>query len=226
MATKVANNNGRAKATTRKRSPAVPNEVRVEIPAANLKTHSFCIVGDAPYVQNRFSQRSIDEMRFRMEHPGQKMPKTARDFKREFEQSSHRDTAEGWYGIPAPAIRSATIRACKLIPGLNMTDAKMSIVVLADGVDEDGTPLVRITKGLPHYVEHVVRVQMTTDVRIRSMWDPGWEAKVRLSWDGDQFSTESVANILYRAGKQVGIGEGRPFSRSSAGMGWGTFGLK
>ena len=32
-----------------------------------------------------------------------------------------------------------------------------------------------------------------------------------------------VRNLLVRAGVQVGIGEGRPYSKKSYGMGWGTF---
>jgi len=32
-----------------------------------------------------------------------------------------------------------------------------------------------------------------------------------------------LTNLLARAGLQVGIGEGRPDSKNSAGMGWGLF---
>jgi hypothetical protein len=44
-----------------------------------------------------------------------------------------------------------------------------------------------------------------------------------LRWDADQFSVNDVMNLLSRAGVQVGIGEGRPFSKNSNGMGWGTW---
>ena len=47
--------------------------------------------------------------------------------------------------------------------------------------------------------------------------------KLRLKWDGDQFTPTDVVNLLSRAGQQVGIQEGRPDSKNSAGMGWGTF---
>ena len=56
------------------------------------------------------------------------------------------------------------------------------------------------------------------------MWKR-WEAKVTLQWDGDQFGMADVANLLMRAGIQVGVGEGRPFSKKSHGCGWGTFEL-
>jgi len=204
--------------------PTKPPVVKVEIPPIKMKPGEFRIRGDAPYVQNRFGSRSpgAEEMKWKQENPGKKRKKEAKDFDACYEASKHVST-EGWCGIPAAAFRSAMIRACSLIPGLKMTEAKMTVFVLADGYGTDGTPLVRITKGEPHKVEHVVRVQMTTDLHARAMWDPGWEATVRVRFDEAQFEIDSVANLLHRAGKQVGVGEGRPFSRSSGGMGWGTF---
>ena len=55
------------------------------------------------------------------------------------------------------------------------------------------------------------------------MFREGWEADVRIRYDGDQFTASDVVNLLARAGLQVGIGEGRPDSKKSTGMGWGLF---
>lgn len=60
------------------------------------------------------------------------------------------------------------------------------------------------------------------DIRWRPMWEQ-WSAKVRVRWDANQFSAQDVVNLLSRAGMQVGIGEGRPDSKASNGMGWGMF---
>ena len=57
------------------------------------------------------------------------------------------------------------------------------------------------------------------------MWREGWEAVVRIKYDADMFTLTDVANLLMRAGAQVGIGEGRPDSRKSCGIGWGIFDL-
>lgn len=199
------------------------DSAQITVAAPNLRVADFRIRGTAPYVQNRFSSREREAMKWKQENPGKKRPKVAKDFQKCYEDAMH-VSDEGWHGIPAPAFRAAMIRACSLIPGLKMTEARMTVFVLPDGFDrEDATPLVRITKGEPQYVEHVMRVQMTTDVRARPMWSPGWESRVRIQWDADQFDLDSVANLLMRAGQQVGVGEGRPFSRTSGGMGWGTF---
>ena len=50
-----------------------------------------------------------------------------------------------------------------------------------------------------------------------------WEADLTVEFDADTITAESVVNLLDRAGRQVGVGEGRPFSKNSNGQGWGTF---
>jgi hypothetical protein len=106
-----------------------------------------------------------------------------------------------------------------------MADAKCSIFVVADGYDaEDGTPLIKI-RGTPRKFEAPVKnANGGCDIRVRAMFDT-WSATVRVRFDEDQFSAESVAALLYRAGVQVGIGHGRPFSSDSNGCGWGTWEL-
>jgi len=193
----------------------------------NFITASFKIRGNAPYVQNKFSKKAMEQMKGTQEQgstakKGKK--REPKNFKECFEQSYHKST-DGWYGIPAPAFRCGMVSACKTV-GFAMTRAKLSVFVIADGFDiDDGTPLVKITKGKPEYCEHTVRIQQTTDIRARAMWKEGWEANVIIKWDADQFTMEDVANLMMRVGMQVGVGEGRPDSRTSCGMGWGTFDL-
>lgn len=201
----------------------------VTIPPPNFQVVVFTIVGTAPLVGNKFSARAKANLRAGMvagstAKKGKK--KEAKNFTREFEDATHRD-AEGWAGIPAPAIRSAMISACKIV-GFAMTRAKLSVFVLADGVDsDDNTPLVKITKGKPRHAEHFTRNKNgSCDLRARPMWDVGWEAQVRIRFDADQFTLTDVTNLLMRAGLQVGLGAGRPDSKDSTGMDWGTFAIK
>ena len=197
------------------------------IPALNLECGSFLIEGDTIMVQNKFSVKAkramidVQEAGSRSKKGKKKEPK---DFQEMFRQSQH-ISKEGWPGIPAAAFRSGVISACRLV-GFKMTLAKLSLFVVAEGYDkDDNTPLCRITKGKAKYRDDAVRIQNTCDVHARAMFEPGWQAKVLLEWDADQFSLADVSNLMVRLGKQVGIGEGRPDSRSSAGMGWGTFRL-
>lgn len=53
-----------------------------------------------------------------------------------------------------------------------------------------------------------------------------WTAKIKIRFDADQFRIQDVSHLLSRVGMQVGIGEGRPDSKNSCGMGWGLFDLE
>jgi hypothetical protein len=202
----------------------------VTIPAPNFKTAEFAITGTAPLVMNAFPQKAKEMMRKKQEAGSKQNQKLktreGKDFNLAYEQAKH-VAKDGWCGIPCVAFRAAMVSACRTV-GFKMTIAKLSIFIEPDGFDKnDGTPLVKITKGEPHYVEHMVRLETgVADIHPRPMWDEGWEATVRIKFDADMFSLEDISNLLMRVGMQVGLLEGRPDSKKSVGMGWGTFELK
>jgi hypothetical protein len=198
---------------------------RITIPAPDLRTLEVDIAGTAPLLIAKFSQKAKLAIRGKQEAGGRSrkgQAKDARNFEADFQGARHL-SAEGWDGIAAPAFRAAMISACRLV-GFKMTIAKLSVFVLADGLDaEDGTPLIRIIGGEPEMSEMMVRnATGVVDIRVRPMWR-AWGARLRLRYDAAQFSSSDVVNLLHRAGAQVGVGEGRPDSKSSAGMGYGTF---
>lgn len=194
------------------------------VTAPNFEEAAFVIEGTAPYVQHKFSQKSKqqlmeDMMRTKKRKKSELPPK---DFDDDYEQATHFGE-DGRPGIPAAAFRAAMVDACRLVPGVAMTEAKLCVFVTADTVDrDDGAPLVHIWGSREKLISHVRIGQGTTTVTARPMWRK-WKATVRLSWDADQLSADSVLNLLSRVGQQVGIGEGRPFSKKSTGQGWGTF---
>lgn len=57
--------------------------------------------------------------------------------------------------------------------------------------------------------------------RLAKRWPETIELRVR--YDADQFGAQDVLALMERVGLQVGIGAGRPDSKTSAGMGWGLF---
>lgn len=201
-----------------------PGRQAVLIPPPDIQTVAFELVGTAPYVQLRFSQKLIDgfKEKFEQEATGsKKKTRVKRDYQADFLGAQH-VSEQGWVGVPAGAFRAAMISACRLVD-FKMTLAKLSVFVAADGFDKvDGTPLVKI-EGKPELLNMIVRnANGQPDLRTRAMWKQ-WKLTLRVEYDRKQFTHADVANLVNRVGRQVGIGEGRPDSKSSAGMGWGTF---
>ncbi len=209
-----------------KDTPVKGKAVAVQITPPKIEVVKLKIVGTAPLVMNRFSQKAmsmIHETQAAGSQSAKGKKRAPKNFEEAYQGARHIST-EGWDGIPSPAFRLASISACRLV-GFKMTLAKLAIFVDADGFDQvDGTPLTKITKGQPHYVEHAVRNDNgSVDLRARPMWDVGWEAIVTVRYDSEIFSISDVVNLFARIGQQVGIGEGRPDSKNSAGQGWGLF---
>ena len=200
-------------------------QTAVQIKPANIQQAVFKIKGTAPYVQARFSAKAMQAMKEKMlagsTAKGKKV-REARNFDDDFEQAKH-VSEQGWVGIPASSFRQAIISACRLV-GFRMTLAKLSVFVAADGFDRvDGIPLIKLQAPEPERTEMAVRnATGVADIRVRPMWRE-WAADVKVSYDADQFTLQDVTNLMQRVGMQVGIGEGRPDSRDSAGLGWGTF---
>ena len=209
--------------------PANPGQVIergtvITIRAPNFQTAKFKIIGISPLVVHKFSTKARQQiMQTQSEGKSSKSKKDRKpkDFDEVYQEARHL-SSEGWDGVPASAFRAAMISACK-IAGYVMTRAKLSVFVEADGTDRDeGTPLVRI-HGTPRKHEGYARNDNgSVDIRVRPMWEE-WHAFLRVRYDADMLTTTDISNLLMRAGLQVGIAEGRPDSKNSCGVGWGTF---
>lgn len=199
------------------------NTEQCTIKPINLETMQVCIRGIAPLVVARFSKKA--ELMAKMaEGPSakNKRTRTARDYDLEAQEAKH-TSKEGWEGISAAAFRAACISACRLC-GFKMTMAKLSLFIVADGTDRDEmSPLVRLY-GDPAetYTAHTRNATGVIDIRSRPMYQR-WGCVLNIRFDRDQFTPTDVINLINRAGLQVGVCEGRPDSKSSAGLGYGIF---
>ena len=197
----------------------------VTIKPPNFGYATFSVTGAAPLVIHRFDQKVIAEMKNKMETGRAAGNKKVRDPKLTedlFNGARYRH-ADGWDGFHAAAIRNAMISACRLV-GFKMTLAKLSVFVEADGRDakQPSVPLIRIY-GEAVKQEDMARVETGQPyVTVRAAFHD-WKANIRIRYDADQFTLQDISNLLARVGLQVGIGEGRPDSKNSAGMGWGLF---
>lgn len=209
------------------KNTATPSRT-VTIKPPNFGLATFRIIGTAPLVIHRFSAKTKAQMKAKMETGKAASSKKNREAKATddlYEEARYRHK-DGWDGFNAASIRAAMISACRLV-GFKMTLAKLSVFVEPDGVDaaEPQIPLIKII-GKPTKQEDMARVETGQPyVTVRAAYHD-WKANVRIRFDADQFTVEDVSNLISRVGMQVGIGEGRPDSKNSAGMGWGTFRLE
>lgn len=201
----------------------------ITINPPNLQTVVLTIVGISPLVINKFSAKAREEMKNKQMAGSVAKARTKRepkDFSQLYNEARH-ISAEGWDGLPAIAIRAGMVSACRSA-GYVMTRAKLAFSVEPDGFDKDDmSPLVKIIKGEPSQYESYVRLSDgSPDIKVRPMWQPGWEASIAITFDADMLSKADIVNLLQRAGQQVGICAGRPDSSKSVGQGWGRFKIK
>jgi len=184
----------------------------------------FKIVGASGYLQLAFSEKAKNTMMASQSQgskKGTRKAREARDWDEDYRQAMHVST-EGWNGIPATAIKAAAISACRLC-GVVMTRAKILLHVKPEGFDRvSGDPLVQIYGQPEKHTSAVRNATGVADIRVRAFWRE-WYAFVNVAYDAASIGPEDVLALLYRAGRQVGIGEGRPDSKKSCGMGLGLF---
>jgi hypothetical protein len=199
---------------------------KIEISAPNFKSITVRIEGTAPLLLHKFSEkmrRQIEEKQTSKSAVQKK--REPKDYAAEYNAARY-ISQHGWDGIPAGAIRASMIAACRTITGLPMTKAKGAFFILSDGRDgTDGTPLVKIN-GEPKHDTRPVRLESgVADMRNRPRYDD-WSCDITIQFDADMLSAQDVANLLARAGAQVGIGELRPQGPNSYGGDLGTWSVQ
>ena len=201
---------------------------RIEITPPNFKILPVRIEGTSPLMMNKFSEKMRKAIQEKQTaENATKKKREPKDYAAEFNAARYtakkNGTAGGWDGIPAGSLRAAMIAACRKVDGLPMTQAKGSFFILAQGHDvTDGTALIRI-EGKPEHDTRPVRLESgVADMRNRPRYDE-WAAQFEIQYDSDMVSAQDVANLLARAGAQVGIGEMRPSAPNSFGGDFGTF---
>jgi len=203
----------------------VKSSIQVAITPPNFQHLAINLRGTTPLVINRFSAKAMESIR-RTQESGStarsRKTRESKDFDALFEGAKH-ISDEGWEGIHAAAFRNGAISACRAC-GFKMTHAKIAFMVMQDGFDRvDGAPLVRLTEGAAEqWVAPVRNKTGVVDLRCRPMYRE-WAATLRIRYDAGMLTADDVVNLISRVGLQVGIGEGRPDSKDSAGIGFGLF---
>ncbi len=182
------------------------------------RTVEIPIAGITPLIICNFSRKILDQMEQAQTCGPNKVKKQkeAKDIQACYQGARYIADPEGWDGCNAVGFRGAMISACRLVDGLAMTNAKQLVFIEADGYEaETMIPLVRI-EGEPKMHRGTVRVgpQKTADLRYRPLFWP-WKAVIRITFNPQWISSESLANLLAIAGHACGVGEWRPTAPKS-----------
>ena len=197
----------------------------VAITPPDFRHLAIQIRGIAPLVINRFSAKAMEIMKQTQEAGStarSRKTRESKNFDQLFESAKH-VSDDGWEGIHAAAFRNAAISACRAC-GFKMTHAKLAFSVMQDGFDRvDGAPLVRLTEGVAEqWIAPTRNATGVIDLRSRPMYRQ-WATTLRIRYDAGMLTDADIVNLISRVGMQVGVGEGRPDSKNSAGLGFGLF---
>lgn len=178
---------------------------RIELPALQIETVHFVLVGDSPLIVHAWSEKAKRQMLDKqMKKAAQ--PKEAKDPQADYEACFYR-TEGGAYGFPAIGVKAAMVGACRFLD-MKMTEARGAFHIDAEILAVTGEPRMR---------EDMVRVGMgTADIRYRPEF-PTWAIQVAIKFNAAVVSAEQIANLLNTAGFAIGIGEWRPEKNGSCG---------
>ena len=198
--------------------------VAIELPRLDVQMMEITLIGDAPLIVHAWSVKSKREM-LAKQTKAPKGPKSAKDPKKDFEESMYR-LADGGYGFPSVAFKAAAITAVTSVSGVTKVAARQAFHVVGEGVDQGGAfegvqmrqNLARIEGSKPRMREDMVRVGLgTADLRYRAEFWPWWST-ILVRFNGSLLSTAQILNLFNYAGFGCGIGEWRPERDGENGM--------
>ena len=180
---------------------------QIQISRIGTETIAVPLVGTAPLIVHKFSEKSKRQMLDAMQ--GRKSPKEAKDPEAEYDAAFYRHD-DGTYGFPVIAFKAATVGACRFFgKQMPMTVARQCIFMDADFSKTDGQKLARLT-GEPHMREDVTRVgNGGTDLRYRPEFTE-WQTLVEVTYVRSMLTRDSVISLIDAGGMGVGVGEWRP----------------
>lgn len=194
---------------------------QIDVPAINLKQLTMRIIGTAPLMMHKWSEKAKRQIREKQQKKtAANKKKEARNPEQEFLDATYHVSdfpggaaSDKRYAFPAIAFKKAAVDACRQLDNITMALAKTMFHVIGEYViiESENEPIMR--------EDTVVIGQGTTDLRYRPQFWP-WAATIEIVYNADVVSKEQIANIFKTAGFASGIGENRP---SKTGNTFGMF---
>lgn len=179
---------------------------QIQIDEIAAETISVPIIGTAPLIVHRFSEKAKRQMLDNMQ--GRKSPKEVKDPQAEYEAAFYR-LKDGDPGFPAIAFKAATIGGVRFYgKNITMTACKQFMFFRGE-ISDDGRAMVRI-EGEPRMREDVVTVgRGGSDLRYRPEFLE-WSTTLTVVYVTSALTRGSVLSLIDAGGMGVGVGEWRP----------------
>jgi hypothetical protein len=179
---------------------------QIQIDEVGRERLSVPIIGTAPLIVHRFSEKAKRQMLDNMQ--GRKSPKEPKNPEAEYEAAFYR-LKDGNPGFPVIAFKAATVGACRFYgKSITMTALKQFVFFRGE-IGTDGQMLARI-EGEPKMREDVVTVNRGgSDLRYRPEFRE-WSTSIEVLYVTSCLTRSSVLSLLDAGGMGVGIGEWRP----------------
>jgi hypothetical protein len=204
--------------TKAKAEPAAARDestAKVEISRIDTETLLVPIVGTAPLIVHRFSEKAKLQMLHRQQSIS--TPKTPRDPEAEYQAAFYR--LRDGYGFPITAFKAATVSAARFYgKDVKMTELRQFIFMKGEISKEDPQALVPII-GEPRMREDVVRLGgygSSSETRYRPEF-PEWTTTLEVTFVRSCISRSSVLSLIDAGGLGIGVGDWRPEKRGECG---------
>lgn len=181
-------------------------DATIQIDQIAAETISVPIVGTAPLIMHRFSEKAKRQMLDTAQ--GHQTPKAPKDPDAEYQAAFYR-LKDGRPGVPAVAFKLATIGAARFYgKAVTMTSLRQFLFFSGEP-GADGQALVPI-EGDPEMREDVTRVgKGGPDLRYRPMFRE-WSTTLILTYVTASLTRSSLLSLIDAGGFGVGVCEWRP----------------
>ena len=163
------------------------------------------IKGISALIEHKWSEKAIKMMEDK--HAGVKVKnRDVRDPEQEFKNAAY-VCEDGRFGFPSGGLKKCLINAAHKDIGLEKTLLKKSLFILPDDTVNN---LCAFESDEPLMRQDIVKVGMgSTDLRYRPEFR-NWSMIVRIEFDSQSLTLNTILSLVQRAGFGVGLGEMRP----------------
>lgn len=196
-----------------KKQKSSDNVVDIAIPRLNKHILKLKIVGEAPLILNKWSEKNIKAIEEKQGRTAKSMVKSIRVPEEEVREATHfiqSGPHKGKPGIPALAFKNSAVAACtSLGRDFPKTKARQAFHVIGDILPIEGEMVPR--------KDTIKYPNGSGGLAYRPSWNQ-WSVNLDIRYNSNVISPEQIASLFSLAGFAVGVGCWRPEKNGDKGL--------